>query len=280
MDYHAHRFNDCSLLAFSQRGRLLAMLPAEISGTTVTTHRGLTYGGWITPMRHFDGSAMMQLFHDSLHYLRNLGATELIYTPLPHIYPLTPADEDRYALFRLGATMTSCVLSSAINLRNPAPRNESTRQSLKLAKSSGVTVHESTDYPKYWAILEECLMSRHAVTPVHTLEEITRLVSLFPENIRLYTASLDGEIVAGALIYFCSRTAKVQYMASTPRGREVKALTAVIDHVATRCCASLDFLDMGGSTESNGNILNSGLLLQKSGLGATGIACPTFTLPL
>lgn len=281
MDYHADRFADCSLLAFSPRGRLLAMLPAEISGTTVTSHRGLSYGGWITPMRHFNGATMLDIFTRAADYLRSLGAKRLVYTPAPAIYHRVPADEDLYSLFRLGATLTACTLSSAIDLRNPAPRNESTRQALRLAAESGVQVAESADLAGFWSILTECLQSRHNASPVHSLEEISRLAALFPRHIRLFTATIHRAPAAGALVYFCGHTAKIQYMATTPHGRATKALAAVIDHIASVCAAaSMTYLDLGGSNESAGTVLNSGLLLQKSGFGATGLACSTFTLPL
>ena len=69
-------------------------------------------------------------------------------------------------------------------------------------------------------------------------------------------------------------------MATTEKGRDTKALAAVIDHVLSLCRPSFDYLDMGGSTESGGAVLNSGLLLQKSGFGASGVACHTYTLSL
>lgn len=280
MEYHSDRFADCSLLAFNTRGRLLAMLPAEISGDTVSSHRGLSYGGWITPRRHFNGTTMLELFEAATEHLRAAGVKRLVYSPQPHIYTGVPSDEDVYALFRLGAAQTSCVLSSAINLRNPNPWNESTRQALKLAVTSGVEVHESADYPAYWEILSNRLETRHGTRPVHSLDEITRLATLFHDNIRLYTATIDGETAAGAVIYFCGRTAKIQYMATTEKGRDTKALAAVIDHVLSLCRPSFDYLDMGGSTEKGGSVLNSGLLLQKSGFGASGVAYHTYTLSL
>ena len=48
MDYHAHRFPDCSLM-FYRDGKLVALLPAYWveSERTVYSHQGLTYGGLI-----------------------------------------------------------------------------------------------------------------------------------------------------------------------------------------------------------------------------------------
>lgn len=280
LDYHSHRFTDCSLLAFTPRGKLIAMLPAEIDGSTVSSHRGLTYGGWITPMRHFDASTMLQVFDAALSFLRGVGASELVYKPLPHIYPLIPADEDLYALFRFGARQTECSVSSAIDLRRPAKLNESTNQAVRRAQAAGVCVRRSDDFAGFWAVLGECLMSRHGVAPVHSLDEILLLKSRFPDSIHLFTATLDGNIAAGAVVYYCERVAHVQYMATTPLGRETKALSMLINEIATRYCAGRTYLDFGTSTENGGRTLNSGLLLQKSGHGASGVACSTFSLSI
>ena len=48
MDYHAHRFADCSLM-FNRKNRLVALLPANWveAERTVYSHQGLTYGGLV-----------------------------------------------------------------------------------------------------------------------------------------------------------------------------------------------------------------------------------------
>ena len=46
MDYHADRFRDCSLMIY-RKGRLSAVLPANVVGDILYSHQGLTYGGFI-----------------------------------------------------------------------------------------------------------------------------------------------------------------------------------------------------------------------------------------
>ncbi|MDE7452607.1 MAG: GNAT family N-acetyltransferase [Paramuribaculum sp.] len=280
MDYHADRFTDCSLMAYNHRGKLIALLPAETQNDCLSSHRGLTYGGWIAPVRHFYGSTMVEVFDSSLEFMRDLGITRLDYKPLPYIYSKTPDEEDIYALFRHGAVQTDCVLSSVIDLRNPAPMNESTRQAIRLAASAGITIHESADFHSFWKILEERLATRHNAHPVHTAYEITLLAETFPENIRLIVAK-NGEIpVAGAVLYLCDQVIRVQYMASTEYGRRIKALTLLMSELISRCTGRFDFIDMGGSNEPHTNALNTGLLLFKSGLGGRGVAFPAYRINL
>ena len=44
MDYHADRFDDNSFM-FYHKGKLKAVLPANVAGDTLYSHQGLTYGG-------------------------------------------------------------------------------------------------------------------------------------------------------------------------------------------------------------------------------------------
>lgn len=47
MDYHSDRFMDASVLMFDDKDQLLALFPATINGEVVSSHAGLTYGGWL-----------------------------------------------------------------------------------------------------------------------------------------------------------------------------------------------------------------------------------------
>lgn len=280
MDYHADRFEDCSLMAFNRRGKLVAMLPAEISGKTVSSHRGLTYGGWITPVRHFDGTDMEEIFAATNSALRNLGVEALIYKPLPHIYQTVPAEEDIFCLFRERAIQTDCLLSSVVDFRNSAPMNETSRQNIRIAAESGVIIGEDDDFSRFWSMLAEQLWARHKAMPVHSPEEITYLKKKFPENIRLLTASIAGETVGGAVLYLCKQVVRIQYMASDDTGRKVCALSALIADCCRRYMADYRYIDMGSSNYPDSGEINSGLLLFKSGLGGRGVAFPTYRINL
>src|ERR687886_786429 len=50
MEYHHERFEDCSLVVW-WAGEPVALLPANMDGTTVWSHQGLTYGGFVTSAR-------------------------------------------------------------------------------------------------------------------------------------------------------------------------------------------------------------------------------------
>ena len=272
MDYHSERFADHSLIA-ADGGRTLALLPANEDGTTIHSHQGLTYGGWLTPMKHFNANTMLEVFASMKEFLHSEGFTRLIYKAVPHIYHRYPAEEDAYALFRFGARVSGVNMSSTvIPSYGSIPVDERSRRNLKNAVKAGVDVRESTDFAAFWEILTENLSSKYGARPVHSLAEMTLLHSRFPESIRLFLAYLDGTPVAGTVIFDTATVAHTQYIAATGAGLGCHALAMVWHKLITETFSSRPFFDFGTSNENNGLILNHTLLQSKAGYGARGIA--------
>lgn len=280
MDYHSDRFADCSMMARDSRGQLLAVLPANRVEDTLYSHQGLTYGGWIMADR-CTGPVMLDVMEASLKWMRCQGVKELVYKPVPHIYHRYPAEEDVYALFRAGASVSEVNLSSAIDLGAPMRFNENSRRALRRASATDVAVAETDDYAAFWSILEEVLSSRHNASPVHSLEEIRLLHSRFPGHIRLHGAySTDGRMIAGTVIFDTGVVAHAQYIASSAEGRGCGALALLFHRLITVEYAHRRYFDFGISNESHGLYLNAGLISQKSGFGGRGTAYTTYALPL
>ena len=68
MDYHADRFQDHSLMIY-RRGRLYALLPANVAGDTLFSHQGLTYGGLIMS-DHTTAAEVVEIFRQLNAQLR------------------------------------------------------------------------------------------------------------------------------------------------------------------------------------------------------------------
>lgn len=275
MDYHCDRFTDCSLIAM-RGGHTLALLPADITGegSILRSHGGLTYGGWILPGRRFTPLTMMEVWARAREWMRNAGINKLCYKPLPAIYAASPSQDDRYALFRCGGRLTDCRLSATVALRAPVGFSESSRQGVKVAEAAGITARElgSDHLPAFWEMLERCLAERHdGAAPVHTLAEMTLLMSRFPAEIRLWGAeSRSGELVAGTLLFDTGRVVHTQYIATTAAGRELRAFPLLVKRLIESGCGRADYLDFGTSADPHTpSGFNEGLLLQKCGFGGT-----------
>lgn len=280
MDYHADRFADHSIVA-CKKGEPIALLPAHLTPDgTLHSHSGLTYGGWILPPRHFTGEEMLTLWQEFLPWLKEKGITAVDYKPLPTIYHASPSQEDIWALWRMGAEMTSCGLSSTIDLSLPLQFNQQQRRNLRRAQKCGCEVREMgiEEVPEFWDMLASCLQQRHDVKPVHSIEELSLLMQRFPKKIRLFCAEKEGVAGAAVCMFDTGLVAHAQYIATTPQGREDGQLSLLFHHLLQSVYSGKRFFDFGISTEDGGKVLNTGLHRQKSGFGATSVIYPRFTL--
>lgn len=280
MDYHSDRFKDCSLVALHE-GKLCALLPACIEGDTLWSHRGLTYGGWLVPLKHFDATVMVEVMDAACQWMAGNSIKRLVYKPVPHIYHRYPCEEDLYALFRHQAKLIETNISTTIDLTCPLPLDRGNKSGANAARKAGIQVGPSEDWEGYWRLLSSLLDERYGTRPVHTLDEMRLLHGRFPDGIRLYAATLDGEMLAGVVMYLSQPVAHCQYIGASPQGKDSKALTLLFDYLIGEAKASgYRYFDFGISNEDHGRYLNEGLVRQKSRLGGRGIVHNTFEINL
>lgn len=277
MEYHADRFDDCSYLILDDAKKAIGLFPADRKSDVLRSHDGLTFGGLV--MADSVGAA------ECLRALRQLvaavageGIETIVYKALPPIYHKRPAQEDLYALTRIGAELTRREITTAIDYRSPGPFSSRRKRGAKKAAAAGLTVEERPAWREFWAVLSEVLKERHEVAPVHTVEEMELLASRFPENIRLFVALKDREVVAGVVMFVTDTVAHAQYIASGGKGKEHGALDAIFQHVIQHYAATKRFFDFGISTESGGAELNEGLMRFKEEFGGTGVVHDQYTI--
>lgn len=280
MDYHSDRFRDSSMLAYKDN-RLLAVLPANITEDRVLhSHQGLTYGGWVLPVRHLDTPDFMEMWHEWKEYCKSLGISAIDYKPLPSIYCTMPSEEAEYALWKDDAVMTGCGISSTIdNLNNPG-YNSLQRRHLRKAEESGFTVLETNEAAHFMDVLSSCLAERHGAVPVHSAPELRMLMNRFPDNIRIFTVGREDEILGGVCMYLNRMVAHCQYIATTEEGRRKNLLSLLFHHLIGKEFKDYRFFDFGISTEDSGHILNTGLSRQKYSLGGSATLYRRYLLNL
>jgi hypothetical protein len=270
MDYHSDRFIDHSLLFHNDKGQLIAVLPANESDGVLQSHGGLTYGGVICD-ESMTTPAMLAVFEALLGYLRANSLRRLIYKTIPHIYHRYPAEEDRYALFRLHAHLYRRDVLSVIRSDARLPLQKRRARKVAQAQKLGLVVESSNDLAAFWSILEANLMATHGVRPVHSLDEIRLLSNRFPNEIQLHVCRENNEVIAGVVIFNSTQVAHVQYISSSPRGREIGALDLLFATLIERDYPKQAYFDFGISNESDGRELNVGLIEQKEGFGARAV---------
>lgn len=270
MDYHADRFDDNSFM-FYYKGKLKAVLPANVTGDTLYSHQGLTYGGLLLDKKA-TVEDVLECFDSLNSWLRENGISKVVYKALPWIYQQYPSEEDLYALtWKCKAQLISRNIASTIVIDNKLKFAESRKSGIRKALSLNIEVGESNDVDGFWHVLEDNLGNRYNAKPVHTASEMKLLMSRFPNNIKLYVAKMNGEIVGGTLIYVTPQVVHTQYISASVEGKKHGALDLLFDLIINKVYANCRYFDFGKSTEQGGAYLNEPLIFQKEGFGGRGV---------
>ena len=273
MDYHRDRFSDHSLL-FYDNDKLIALLPMSEHGDVLISHGGLTYGGFITDTK-MKQHTMMDCFSVLINYAKDNGFRSIRYKCIPHIYHNQPAEEDRFALFANGAKLDTVDVSTYVKLSDPLKMAKGRKAQVSRARREGVVIEELTDledFKKFIDLENEVLTERHDVHAVHTGEELKLLHDRLSENIHLFAALKDGNLIAGTVVYEYEQVVHTQYMAANDEARVIGALDLAVFTVIEKYKDTKKWLDFGISTEHGKIYLNEGLCSQKEGFGGrTGV---------
>jgi hypothetical protein len=275
MSYHGDRFRDRSLLLEDHHGHVVGAFPAAENPADpqmVVSHPGLTYGG-VVHDGSVCGAVMIGALEKISRHYRRVGYKKLRYKAVPAIYHSRPAEDDLYALFRLGARRYRSDLSVTIDLANRGRVTQRRARSRRRALAEGVFTEESWgEVAAFWRVLERNLASRHSVSPVHSLAEIQMLHDRFPEDVLLILARIGRELVGGAVMFVAGPVMHMQYTATTERGRKISATDLVMEHAielgVKRGCR---FFDFGVCTVDEGRSLDQDLYQFKASFGAGGM---------
>jgi hypothetical protein len=146
------------------------------------------------------------------------------------------------------------------------------KRSIQKGISNDFVVKEVDDFEDFWnEILIPNLAQKHQAKPVHSLQEIIKLKTLFPENIRQFNVFQNGVIVAGTTIFESENVAHCQYISGKDDKNELGGLDLLFQHLISDVFKNKRFFDFGISNENQGRKLNNGLSYWKESYGASTI---------
>ena len=284
LSYHHDRFADQSLLLHDRRGAIIGALPAAVSPEdpeTIVSHPGLTYGGLVHD-GSVRGASMVTALQETAGHYRRLGYRRLRYKAVPGIYHSEPADDDLYALFRLGARRDRSDLSATIDLSRRGRVSQQRIRSRKVAGAAAVSTSDSwDDIKEFWGILEANLAQRHGTSPVHSVDDIQLLQSLFPDGIVLITARVGQELAGGTVLFAAGPVLHMQYTATTSQGRAACVTDLVMERgIELAREGGYRYFDFGISTHSAGRVLDEDLSRFKVSFGAGGVTYDQYEINL
>jgi hypothetical protein len=264
MDYHAHRFEDFSLMIFENK-KLIAVLPANRKEQTLYSHQGLTYGSLLVSTG-VSQRLVLAIFDELKSFLKPFGFEKIYYKLVPAIYHKYPCEEDLYALFRHDAQLVARACSTTICIQKPIASSRLKRVSKRVEKND-LHYEEHPNVNAFWHIIEENRMRKRNIMPVHSQDEINLLQSLFPQNIRSIAVYAGDKIMAGGVVYLVNDVAHLQYASASPEGEKIHAGDFLYECFIHRLFSDYRYFDFGISTEKNGHFLNEGLIAHKEEFG-------------
>ncbi|MDB9858311.1 GNAT family N-acetyltransferase [Flavobacteriaceae bacterium] len=267
MEYHSDRFTDYSLLVYKD-DLLYAVLPANIVGDKLYSHKGLTYGSLV-----LSKSAKLlytfEAFKALLAFLDAKAISTLELRNIPTFYNTMPSDELSYFLFKANATLIKRDALMVIDTSNKIKFQKNRREGINKAKRNGLTIAVDDNFEGFWnEILIPNLQKKHGVAPVHSLEEIQLLAAKFPDHIKQVNVYKDNVIVAGTTLFLTKTTIHPQYVSGNSDKNAFGSLDLAYDYIINHFDSSKRYFDFNISSEENGTALNSGLIFWKESCGA------------
>jgi len=267
MEYHSDRFTDYSLLVYKD-DLLYAVLPANIVGDKLYSHKGLTYGSLV-----LSKSAKLlytfEAFKALLAFLDAKAISTLELRNIPTFYNTMPSDGLSYFLFKANATLIKRDALMVIDTSTKIKFQKNRREGINKAKRNGLTIAVEHNFEGFWnEILIPNLQQKHAVAPVHSLEEIQLLAAKFPDHIKQVNVYKDNVIVAGTTLFLTKTTIHPQYVSGNSDKNAFGSLDLAYDYIINHFDSSKRYFDFNISSEENGTALNSGLIFWKESCGA------------
>ncbi|WP_460880283.1 GNAT family N-acetyltransferase [Pontibacter rugosus] len=167
-----------------------------------------------------------------------------------------------------------------IELQKSHPYSKDRRWRLSQGRRTLVQLEVSRCFNSFFDLSKKRLKDKYNLSPIHTAEEMQQLATVFPENIKLYAATKDGALLAGALMYETSTVAHAQYLAASEKGRNLHALEVLVDWLLTEVYPHKSYFSFGVSTEQQGQYLNEGLVWNKESYGARTIVHDFYEIQL
>jgi hypothetical protein len=266
MEYHSDRFQDYSLIVLDGQ-KWVAVLPANIVGNQVFSHQGLSYGTIVTHSE-IRIKEYLNIIRDLLSYLFQNNIDYIDIKLLPKIYNKLLADELDYVSFLMNANVYRSDVYLVIDRSQEYKPNRNRNRALKIANELGIEIREDNNYEGFWnEILIPNLRNRFDVSPVHTVNEIKTLSSLFPNSIKIFNAYMNGVLKAGVVVFVMENVAHFQYSSGTDDRKDTAALDILFDFIV-REFLDKKYISFGSSSEKNGLVLNAGLAYWKESFGA------------
>lgn len=270
MDYHSNRFSDSSFLVYDDLN-LIGIIPGEIHKKKWTSHGGLTFGGLITGTRSI--IKLRKIIQLLLAQIENENAEEIELTLPPTSYMSIPDDSLIYELNKAKFDIKRIDLLQGIYSTELQTKKLASRKS---AACKGMKLLEVDDCTNIIENVRINLETKYDKLPTHTAEELNRLKNSFPEQISFKEVLLNGEFLAGDVVFHYGKVDHLQYLTSSSLGKKSRAQDFLVVSEVEESSTNRKLFSFGKSTSGEDAELNIQLQKYKNEYGGFNFSQFTF----
>ena len=279
LNYHSEeRFKDNSI-EFYKGNNLLSVFPAadimKEGKRILVSHPGASYGSFITK-EDLSIKDAIEIVEELKGYAIKEGFDGIQMTIPPSFYSNRVSNYVEYALlssgfdyFRREVTSTLTIGENENEILNKF--KSSHQRAVKRSQNLGVEVKITNKVDEFFSILETNLKIRHDVKPTHTIDELKTLITLFPEEINVFGAFYNHQMIAGVLnIIVKEGVALAFYISHKNEFQELRPLNLLFFNIFKWAITkNIKMYDFGTFTVDG--VANMGLGRFKENFGASGV---------
>ena len=207
INYHITRqFVDHSLV-IKKNNNIVAVLPAAICDNILYSHPGSSYGGLV-----LSASVDFQTIQDIIctidEYCYSQKFKSLFLINSPSVYQKKIDQSLNYLLNWNNYKSKEVYISHVVDLGNASTllgllKKRKRRYINNNTELNSLSFDESNNFDAFYEILLAS-KKKYQTKPTHSLEELYKLQTLFPEEIKLIETRKEGEIIGGSLLFFAN----------------------------------------------------------------------------
>jgi len=233
LSYHGQGRFDFVNLAIRDGGRLVCVIPGAAlkteSGKVYRSPAGASFGGFV-----FADDCDLEIMRDAVNLfgdrMRDMGFDSAEIGLLPICYSRSEHQGLHFVLTSAGYTLTLREATAVVPLEefNDDELHPVLARNLRKAAKEGLSVRKGGDPAEFHRVLSVNLSAK-GVEPTHTLEEVHRLLTLFPDKLLLLEAMLGDQVVGGSFLVVCNdRVGLSFYICDDPAERKRRVTETVL----------------------------------------------------
>jgi len=256
LSYHpASRFAFLNF-AIRDEGRLICVVPGagvdKDSGRVFRSPAGASFGGFV-----FADDCDLKTMEDAVaafgEKMRDMNFDGIEIALPPICYSRNEHQGLSFVLTSLGYDLTLREATAVVPLDefDENALHPVLARNLRKAVREGLLVRPGTDPADFYGVLTANLSAK-GVSPTHTLEEIEKLFTLYPDRLVLLEAVLEDRVVGGSLVVLCNdRVGLSFYICDDPGERKLRVTETVLHHSIRKLRESgYKYLDLGTVSRS------------------------------